>query len=97
MKSIINKCLSVVRSQSTIRTKLIVSFLVPIIFIFILGIASYKLAADSICNSFENSTKQTIQMTSQYIDLSFEWSAWWNFQSYCIYCLLLVCMMQFQE
>lgn len=69
MKSIINKCLSVVRSQSTIRTKLIVSFLVPIIFIFILGIASYKLAADSICNSFENSTKQTIQMTSQYIEL----------------------------
>ncbi|MDF2942272.1 MAG: hypothetical protein K0S01_1130 [Herbinix sp.] len=54
---------------NTIRTKLILSFLVPIVFIIILGIVSYNKAAEGIRDSYEHSTKQAIHMTSKYLQL----------------------------
>lgn len=59
----------IIKNHITIRVKLILSFLIPILFIIILGIVSFNKAADGICSSYENSTKQTINMTSNYLDL----------------------------
>ena len=52
-----------------IRTKLILSFLIPILFILILGIVSFNKAAEGIRSSYESSTEQTINMTSKYLQL----------------------------
>jgi Methyl-accepting chemotaxis protein len=61
------KRVSVLGLSATIRMKLIVSFLVPIAFIILLGIVSFQKAALGIRSSYENSTKQAINMTSKYL------------------------------
>jgi methyl-accepting chemotaxis protein len=57
---------------TTIRMKLILSFLVPILFIIILGIVSFQKAAQGIRSSYENSTSQAINMTGEYLNLGIE-------------------------
>jgi Methyl-accepting chemotaxis protein len=59
----------VLGKHKTIREKLIISFLVPIIFIIVLGIVSYQKAAAGIGNSYENSTTQSINMSAEYLKL----------------------------
>lgn len=54
-----------------IRFKLIGSFLIPVVFIIILGLVSYQKASDQIIASYETSTNQTMQMMNQYLTLSF--------------------------
>jgi methyl-accepting chemotaxis protein len=53
----------------TLRMKLILSFMVPILFIIILGIVSFGQAAKGIRNSYEISTSQTVKMTGEYLQL----------------------------
>lgn len=53
-----------------IRNKIIVCFLVPIIFMIALGIISYDQAAEGMSKNFKDSTRQTINMASEYIDVS---------------------------
>ena len=53
-----------------IRNKIIVCFLVPIIFMIALGIISYEQAAEGMSENFKDSTRQTINMASEYIDVS---------------------------
>ncbi len=72
MKSLISKLFSALKGIKTIRAKLIISFLIPIMFILILGIVSFNKAADAIRNNYESSTTQTIYMTSKYLDLGIE-------------------------
>lgn len=55
-----------------IRFKLIGSFLIPVIFIIILGLVSYQKASAQIIESYETSTNQTMQMMNQYLKLSFD-------------------------
>lgn len=55
-----------------IRFKLIVSFLIPVVFIIILGVVSYSKASEQIITSYETSAKQTLQMMNQYLSLSFD-------------------------
>lgn len=55
--------------RMSIRTRLILSFAVPIAFIILLGVASFLKASSGIRNSYENSTAQTISMTSRYLQL----------------------------
>ena len=57
---------------TTIRFRLIASFMVPIAFIIILGIVSFQLASNSITNSYENSTRQSLEMTSAYLQYGFD-------------------------
>lgn len=71
-----NKDTKVIRNSFTsmllsasIRVKLIVSFLVPIIFILILGAASFNKAAQGIRSSYEQSASQAVNMTTQYLKL----------------------------
>lgn len=56
-------------SSTTIRFKLIASFMVPIAFIIILGIVSFVVASDDIVKNYEKSTLQTINMTGEYLSL----------------------------
>lgn len=53
-----------------ISFKLSVSFLVPVIFIIILGVASYTKASKQIIESYESSTLQTMDMMNTYLALS---------------------------
>lgn len=55
------------KGNSTIRFKLIASFMVPIAFILILGITSYKVASNAIEKNYEKSTLQTLNMTDKYL------------------------------
>jgi methyl-accepting chemotaxis protein len=53
--------------RRSIRIKLIFSFIVPVAFIILLGIVSFLKASSGIRSSFENSTKQAINMTGKYL------------------------------
>lgn len=53
-----------------IRNKIIVCFIVPIIFMMMLGVVSYQTAADGMSATFCRSTQQTMDMASEYIDVS---------------------------
>ncbi len=53
-----------------IRNKIIVCFLVPILFMILLGAVSYQKAAQGMNDAFRESTQQTVGMASEYIDLS---------------------------
>lgn len=52
-----------------IRNKIIICFLVPIVFMILLGIMSYSKAESGMSDSFKDSTQQTINMATEYIDV----------------------------
>ena len=54
----------------SIRSKIIVCFLVPIIFMVMLGIISYQKAAEGMSTSFRESTQETVDMASAYVDMT---------------------------
>lgn len=54
----------------SIRNKIIVCFLVPILFMIILGLVSYQKAADGMEAAFRESTGETISMAMGYMDMS---------------------------
>lgn len=58
---------------NTLRFRLVMSFLVPIIFIVILGVVSYIQAESAIRSNYEEASGQALNMTSEY--LSFGLSA----------------------
>lgn len=66
---ILKNLLAALRHSATIRVKLIIAFLVPIAFIIILGVTSFDQAAKGLRSSYEESTQQAINMTSQYVEL----------------------------
>lgn len=53
-----------------LRTKLIASFMIPVLCIIVLGLVSYQRASDAVITSYEESVKQTMNMTNQYITLA---------------------------
>ncbi len=53
----------------SIRNKIVVCFLVPIIFMVIIGVAAYQKAASGMTQKFQDSTLETVKMATQYIDL----------------------------
>ena len=53
-----------------IREKIVLCFLVPVLFMIVLGIISYRKAADGMSSSYRDSTQQTIEMALQNIDTS---------------------------
>ncbi len=57
---------------STIRFKLVASFLVPIAFIIILGIVSFSKASEGIRTNYEKATADAINMTGEYMRFGFE-------------------------
>lgn len=55
-----------------ISVKLIASFLIPIVFIIILGVVSYQKANTQIIATYEESVEQTMSMMNQYLNLAFD-------------------------
>lgn len=62
------------KSQKTgvfsIRNKLLLAFLVPIVFMIVIGYTAYQKAADGMSSKFQDSTLQTIRMATEYLDMS---------------------------
>lgn len=54
----------------SIRNKIICGFLVPIIFMIIIGVSAYQKAAEGMNEKFTDSTAQTIRMATEYVDMS---------------------------
>lgn len=65
----ITRMLGELCNTRSIKTKLIGAFVIPIIFIIILGIVSYKKASDGMIENFENSSKVSIEMIGEYYEL----------------------------
>ncbi len=55
-----------------IRYKLIVAFMLPISFVIILGVISYKVASNNIINNYKSNVSQMLGMTSDYIDFGLQ-------------------------
>jgi methyl-accepting chemotaxis protein len=53
----------------SIRIKLILCFLVPVLFIVILGLGAYKSSSKAITKTFTNATVSSIEKTGEYYDL----------------------------
>lgn len=54
----------------SIRNKIIVCFLVPILFMIVVGVSAYQKAAEGMSEKFADSTTQTINMATEYVDMS---------------------------
>jgi len=53
----------------SLRNKITICFIVPIIFMVIIGLSSYQKAATGLNDTFENSTTQTISTAMEYVDM----------------------------
>ncbi len=54
-----------------IRQKLIAGFMIPVLFIVILGIFSYSKASKGLVSNYENATNNTINMATKYMEFGF--------------------------
>ena len=54
----------------SIRNKIVVCFLVPILFMILIGASAYRKSADGMSDKYMESTTQTISMATEYIDMS---------------------------
>lgn len=54
----------------SIRNKIFICFLVPIIFMVVVGVAAYQKSAEGMQDKFRESTEQTINMIGEYIEMS---------------------------
>ncbi|MCQ2522951.1 MAG: methyl-accepting chemotaxis protein [Lachnospiraceae bacterium] len=54
----------------SIRNKLIVCFLIPIAFMVVIGIAAYTSAEKGLSSKYEQSTRETISMAAEYVDMA---------------------------
>lgn len=65
--ALLKRFFSIIREQSkSIKLKLLISFVVPIVFIAVLGISAYTSSSNSIVKTFEKSTIDLIDSTSSY-------------------------------
>ncbi len=54
----------------SLRNKIFVAFLIPILFMIIVGYTAYEKAAEGMNQKFQESTQQTINMAMNYMDMS---------------------------
>lgn len=59
----------------SIRNKITICFLVPIVFMIIIGVSSYNKAAEGMSEKYQESALETIKMATVYIDTSLEYIA----------------------
>ena len=53
-----------------IQNKIVLCFLIPMIFMIVIGLSAYQKAAGGMSQKFQESTIQTIDMVNEYIDMS---------------------------
>lgn len=58
------------RTLFSIRNKILVCFLVPLVFMVVIGITAYRKAAEGMSEKYRESTAQTIRMATEYVDMS---------------------------
>lgn len=56
----------------SVGVKLIVAVLIPVVFIIILGVSSYRSSSKGFIESYEESSLSTLQMMTDYFELGFE-------------------------
>lgn len=56
----------------SIGNKIVICFLVPLIFMIVIGYAAYQKAAEGMRQKFQESTVQTIRMVTEYVDMGCE-------------------------
>lgn len=54
----------------SIRNKIMVCFLVPILFMIVIGVTAYQRAAEGMSEKYSESTQQTVNMAVEYVDMS---------------------------
>ena len=54
----------------SIRNKIVVCFLVPIVFMVIIGVSAYQKSAEGLSEKFTDSTLQTMRMATEYLNMS---------------------------
>lgn len=54
----------------SIRNKIFICFLVPIVFMIVVGVAAYQKSSEGMQEKFQESTQQTINMIGEYIEMS---------------------------
>src|SRR5690554_4008510 len=67
MKKIKYRILKII--TSSIRFKLVAAFLIPVTFIILLGIISYKKASQGMIENYESNSIVSIEMMSEYYEL----------------------------
>lgn len=65
------KAVKVKRKGISIRTQLLVGFLLPLIFIILVGTVSYKKAERGMIRNYETSVRTTIDTQTEYLDFGF--------------------------
>lgn len=63
--------MSYISNGISIKVKLIIAFVIPVLCIIILGIVSYSTASNAIMKNFTEASETTIQKTGDYFDLLF--------------------------
>ncbi len=58
------------RMLFSIRNKIAFCFVVPLIFMIIVGVLAYQKAAEGMSQKFQESTLQTLKMVTEYVDMS---------------------------
>jgi len=56
----------------SIRNKIVVSFVIPVIFMVIIGLSAYNKAAEGMSQKYQESSLETIEMATEYMDMSCE-------------------------
>lgn len=59
----------------SIRNKIVLCFIVPIVFMIIIGTSAYRKAADGMSDKYQETSLQTIKMATEYVDMSCEFIA----------------------
>lgn len=54
----------------SIRNKIILCFLIPILFMIVIGVTAYRKAAEGMSEKYRTSTMQTLEMATDYVDVS---------------------------
>ena len=54
----------------SIRNKIVVCFLVPIVFMIIIGISAYQKSAEGLSEKYTDSTLQTVRMATEYLEMT---------------------------
>ena len=54
----------------SIRNKIVVCFLVPIVFMIIIGVTAYQKASEGMSQKFQDSSAETMRMATEYLDMS---------------------------
>ncbi len=62
----------IIKKMNSIRAKLIIAFLVPVVLIIVLGVLSYSKSSKGLIESYESSTMSTMNNMSRYLNFGAE-------------------------